>query len=149
LWSGRRGLRKAKYRVPENREAMREIWTSALNNPHLLYVPAVGFILSLIVIRIKKRYMEQGILFGRGPGHARDRPTTDSVGEYKMPSENEIDLSIALSELHELAVGRGDLEHAYWYKVGQLLQRANGMQVQIDSLSRELELCRARLRKTD
>jgi hypothetical protein len=128
---------------------MREIWTFALNNPHLLYVPAVGFILSLIVIRIKKRYIEQGILFRRGPGQAHDSPTTDSVGEYKMPSENEIDLSIALSKLHELAVSSGDLEHAYWYRVGQLLQRASGMQVQINSLNRELELYRARLRKTD
>jgi hypothetical protein len=126
---------------------MREIWTFALNNPHLLYVPAVGFVISLIVIRIKKRYIEQGFLFGRSPGQARDRSTADSGGEYKMPSENEIDLSIALSKFHELAVGGGDLEHEYWYRVGQLVQRADGMQAQIDSLSKELELCRARTRK--
>jgi hypothetical protein len=66
-----------------------------------------------------------------------------------MPSENEIDLSIALSKFHELAVGGGDLEHEYWYRVGRLLQRAVVMQAQIDSLSKELELCRARLHKTD
>jgi hypothetical protein len=66
-----------------------------------------------------------------------------------MPSENEIDLSIALSKFHEFAVGGGDLEHEYWYRVGQLLQRADVMQAQIDSLSKELELCRARLRKAD
>jgi hypothetical protein len=126
---------------------MREIWTFALNNPHLLYVPAVGFVISLIVIRIKKRYIEQGFLFRRSPGQARDRSTADSGGEYKMPSENKIDLSIALSKFHELAVGGGDLEHEYWYRVGQLVQRADGMQAQIDSLSKELELCRARTRK--
>jgi hypothetical protein len=128
---------------------MREFWIFALNNPHLLYVPAVGFILSIIVIRIKRRYVEEGVLFRRSPGQARHRPTIDSVGEHKIPSENEIDLSIALGKLHELAEGAGDLEHAYWYRVSQLLKRADRMQAQIDSLRKELELCRARLRKAD
>ena len=128
---------------------MREIWTFALNNPHLLYVLAIGFILSLIVIRIKRRYVEEGVWFRRFPAGSRDRPTTNSVEEDKMPSENQIDLSVALCKIHELALAEGDLGYAYWYRVGQLLQRADGMQAQIDSLSRELELCRARLRKTD
>jgi hypothetical protein len=65
-----------------------------------------------------------------------------------MPSENEIDLSIVLRKFHELALSDGDLGHEYWHRVGQLLQRANEMQAQIDSLSKELEVCRARLRKT-
>jgi hypothetical protein len=53
---------------------MSDIWTSALNDPHLLYVSAVGLILSLIVIRIKKRYVEQGILLSANMvSHAVDR----------------------------------------------------------------------------
>ena len=66
-----------------------------------------------------------------------------------MPSKNQIDLSNALNKIHELAMADGNLGYAYRYEVGQLLQQADGMQAQTDSLSRELELCRARLRKTD
>lgn len=43
----------------------------------------------------------------------------------------------------------GDLGYAYWCQVGQLLQRAAGMQAEIDSLSRELERCRAMHAKTE
>lgn len=64
-----------------------------------------------------------------------------------MPSENEIDLDIALQKFHELGLEGGDLGYAYWYQVGQLLRRAAGMQVQIDALSKELELCQAKQRK--
>ncbi|CAG2159414.1 hypothetical protein LMG26411_06687 [Cupriavidus numazuensis] len=64
-----------------------------------------------------------------------------------MSSENQIDLDIALRKLHELALADGDLGYEYWYRVGQLLKRAAGMQSEIDALSRELEICRAKLRK--
>ena len=64
-----------------------------------------------------------------------------------MPTENEIDLDIALRKIHELALADGDLGYEYWHEVGQLLRRAAGMQVQIDELSKELELCRAKQRK--
>lgn len=66
-----------------------------------------------------------------------------------MPSENHIELEIALRKIHELAMVDGDLGYAYWYKVGQLLQRAAGMQAEIDSLNRELERCRAMRAKTE
>lgn len=61
-----------------------------------------------------------------------------------MPTENEIDLNIALDKLHELALASGDLGYEYWYRVSQLLRKAAGMQAEIDALSRELERCRAR-----
>lgn len=65
-----------------------------------------------------------------------------------MPADNQIDLSIALKKIHELALADGDLGYAYWHEVGALLKRANGMQAEIDSLSMELERCRAMLLKT-
>lgn len=61
-----------------------------------------------------------------------------------MSQENGIDLEIALQKIHELALADGDLGYAYWYQVGQLLRRAAGMQAEIDAISKELELCRAR-----
>ncbi|MBB0026139.1 hypothetical protein DEE38_20475 [Ralstonia pickettii] len=61
-----------------------------------------------------------------------------------MSSENQIDLDIALRKLHELALADGDLGYEYWYRVGQLLRSAAGMQSEIDALSRELEKCRAK-----
>jgi len=66
-----------------------------------------------------------------------------------MPSENQIDLEVALRKIHELALADGDLGYAYWYEVGQMLRRAAGMQAEIDALSKELEQCRAKPRKTD
>lgn len=56
-----------------------------------------------------------------------------------------IDLEIALRKIHQLAVDEGDLGYAYWYSIGQLLEKAAGMQATIDSLAKELEICRARL----
>ncbi|CAB3795566.1 hypothetical protein LMG28614_04201 [Paraburkholderia ultramafica] len=64
-----------------------------------------------------------------------------------MPTENELDLEIALRKFHELALADGDLGHEYWHQVGQLLQQAAGVQAQIDALSKELEQCRAKQRK--
>ncbi|KHK57302.1 hypothetical protein PI87_08755 [Ralstonia sp. A12] len=64
-----------------------------------------------------------------------------------MASENQIDLCIALRKFNELALEDGDLGYEYWYGVGQLLKRAASMQTEIDALSRELEICRARQRE--
>ncbi|SDE02218.1 hypothetical protein SAMN05421548_13098 [Paraburkholderia lycopersici] len=66
-----------------------------------------------------------------------------------MPSDNQIDLDVALRKIHELAMGDGDLGYAYWNEVGRLLRRAGDMQSEIDALSKELELCRARLIATN
>lgn len=66
-----------------------------------------------------------------------------------MPSDNQIDLDVALRKIHELAMGDGDLGCAYWNEVGRLLRRAADMQSEIDSLSKELELCRVRLARTN
>lgn len=62
-----------------------------------------------------------------------------------MFSENNLDLEIALRKIHELSMGDGDLGYEYWCAVGQLLQRAAGMQAEIDSLAKELKRCRAML----
>lgn len=64
-----------------------------------------------------------------------------------MSSENQIDLDIALRKFHELGLADGDLGYEYWYRVGQLLKQAAGMQSEIDALSRELERCRAQQSK--
>jgi hypothetical protein len=66
-----------------------------------------------------------------------------------MSANNSIGLEIALRKFHELGLEDGDLGYAYWYEVGQLLKRVAGMQTQIDSLSKDLERCRARLSKAD
>ncbi|SAK72564.1 hypothetical protein AWB75_03903 [Caballeronia catudaia] len=66
-----------------------------------------------------------------------------------MNPHSHLDLDIALRKFHELGLEGVDLGYAYWYGVGQLLKRAVGMQAQIDSLSKELERCRARLKKAD
>lgn len=62
-----------------------------------------------------------------------------------MLSQNSLDLEIALQKIHELSLDDGDLGYEYWYAIGQLLQRAGGMQAEIDSLAKELERCRAML----
>jgi predicted lipase len=66
--------------------------------------------------------------------------------EYKMRTDNQIDLEIALQKIHELAMDGGDLGYAYWYGVGQLLKRAAEMQAEINALGKELERCRRRRR---
>ncbi|QOZ83020.1 MULTISPECIES: hypothetical protein [Chromobacterium] len=64
-----------------------------------------------------------------------------------MSSEHEIDLDIALRKLHELALADGDIGYAYWHQVSQLLKRSAAMQSEIDALSKELEICRAKVEK--
>ncbi|WP_454872441.1 hypothetical protein [Paraburkholderia xenovorans] len=125
---------------------MEEILNIVIRNLPLLYVPAFGAVLTLVVLRIKKRYVNEGHIFRRSTGSSHEHHPS-STAEGTMPTENEIDLEIALQKFHEHGLEDGDLGYAYWYKVGQLLQRAAGMQVQIDELSKELEQCRAKQRK--
>lgn len=61
-----------------------------------------------------------------------------------MPSENQIDLKVALGKLHELALQDGDLGYEYWHRIAELLKRAASMESEIDALSQELEKCRAK-----
>ncbi|SAK98196.1 hypothetical protein AWB78_05628 [Caballeronia calidae] len=124
-----------------------QVWTFALMYPALLIVPAIGFVLSLVVVRIKTRYVNEGVLFCWSPSARRESERTSATEEGDMPTENEFDPTIALEKIHDLAVAEGDLGYEYWYAVGNLLKRANVMQAQIDSLSRELERCRERLDK--
>ena len=64
-----------------------------------------------------------------------------------MPSDNKLDLDIALRKIHELALADGDLGYAYWHQVGRLLRRLADRQRDTDALNQELELCRGRLAK--
>jgi hypothetical protein len=121
---------------------MNELLTFALHNSALLVVPAVGFVLSLVMLHIKKRYVNEGILFRRKPATERDHCASKS-GEEEMNAGNDIDLEIALRKFHELGLADGDLGYAYWYAVGQLLKKASGMQTEIDELRKELEQWRA------
>jgi hypothetical protein len=124
---------------------MKELLTVTLSNPALLVVPALAFALSLVMLRIKKRYVNERILFMRKPDTERDYGALKLGNE--MNSDNHIDLEIALRTFHQLGLEGGDLGYEYWHAVGQLLKRAAGMQEEIDSLSRELEHCRAMQRK--
>jgi hypothetical protein len=126
-----------------------KLWIFALDNAALLVVPAISFALSLVVVRIKTRYVNEGVLFCWSPSERRDNERTIDAEEGDMPGENELDLTIAFAKIHELAVAEGDLGYEYWHGVGKLLKRANSMQAQIDSLSKELDLCRARLPKAE
>lgn len=121
---------------------MKELLTLALSNPPIVVVPAVAFVLSLVMLRIKKRYVNEGFLFWRKPATERDHCASESAGN-EMNSDNHIDLEIALRKFHELGLEDGDLGYEYWHAVGQLLKRAAGMQAQIDALSKELEQWRA------
>lgn len=66
-----------------------------------------------------------------------------------MSQSSGINIDIALSRLHEMATEEGDLGREYWCQISELLKRASNMQNQIDRLSKELELCRARLERGD
>lgn len=122
---------------------MKALLTFSLNNYGLLFLTAAGAVLTLVVLRIKNRYINEGVLFRRLPAAEHE-----AQGE-KMRLENYIDLEIALRKFHELGLENGGLGYAYWHEVGQLLKQAAGMQSRIHELSKELEQCRARLGKAD
>ncbi|MFM0300221.1 hypothetical protein PQQ99_08845 [Paraburkholderia sediminicola] len=126
---------------------MKELLTLALSTPALWVVPAIGFVLSLVLLPIKKRYVNDGILFRRRPASESD-PCPQKQGN-DMNAGNDIDLEIALRTFHQLGLEGGDLGYEYWHAVGQLLKRSAGMQAQINALSKELEQCRARRSKAD
>ena len=52
---------------------MKELLNFALIYPALLVVPAVAFILSLVIQRIKRAYVKEGVLIRRLPTTERDR----------------------------------------------------------------------------
>lgn len=55
-----------------------------------------------------------------------------------------VDLSVALNKMHELAQQDGDLGCEYWSSISNLLIKAASMQDTINLLSHELEICRAK-----
>jgi len=124
---------------------MGQILEVVLQNLPLVYVPAVGAVLAMVVLRVKKRYVNQGYFFMR-PSVSSLEHQLSAAHDHNMPYENQIDLEIAFRKFHELALADGDLGYAYWYQVGQLLRRAAGMQAEIDALREELERCRANQR---
>jgi hypothetical protein len=129
-------------------EAMEAIWQFALRNTALLVVPACGFVLTLLVLRVKKRYVNEGILFRRST-RQRDDSAAKSTHEDEMKLDRALDLTIALRTFDQLSLENEGLRYTYWNEVGQLLKRATAMQAQIDELSKDLEQCRARLSKAD
>ncbi|MFT4506305.1 hypothetical protein [Caballeronia sp. 15711] len=127
---------------------MEAIWQFALRNPALLVVPACGFVLTLLVLHVKKRYVNEGILFRRPP-RQRDDSAAISTHEDEMKLDRALDLTIALRTFDQLSLENDGLRYSYWNEVGQLLKRATAMQAQIDELSKDLEQCRARLSKAN
>ncbi|MEC5407141.1 hypothetical protein VOM14_16465 [Paraburkholderia sp. MPAMCS5] len=127
---------------------MKDFLRLVLQNAWLLVVPAVGFVLSLVVLRTKRRYVKEGVLFRRLSTAERANRHPKST-EEEMNADSHIDLEIALRKFHELGLEDGDLGYAYWHEVGQLLKRAAGMQSRIDELRKKLEQCRARPSKAD
>ncbi|CAD6538867.1 hypothetical protein [Paraburkholderia metrosideri] len=127
---------------------MEAIWQFALRNPALLVVPACGFVLALLVMHVKKRYVNEGMWFRRSP-----RPCDDSTSkpaeQNEMMPDRPFDLTIALRTFEQLGLEDGGQRYAYWNEVGQLLKRATGMQAKISALRNALEHCLARLRKED
>jgi hypothetical protein len=125
---------------------VKELLTFAVNSSVLLVVQAVVFVLTLVMLRIKRRYVNEGILFGCKPTAERERRASKEGND--MNSGTDIDLEIALRTFHRLGLEDGDLGYEYWHAIGQLLKRAAAMQTQIDTISKELEQCRAMPRKT-
>ncbi|SAL78872.1 hypothetical protein [Caballeronia telluris] len=122
---------------------MKALLTFSLNNYGLLVLTAAGAVLTLVVLCLKRRYVNEGVLFRRLPAEEHE------VQGEKMRLDNHIDLEIALRKFHELGLESGDSGYAYWHEVGRLLKQAAGMQSRIHELSKELEQCRARLGKAD
>ncbi|WP_244139983.1 hypothetical protein [Caballeronia sp. BCC1704] len=125
---------------------MKELLNFALQNLILVVGPVVAFAVILVLLRVKNRYVNQGVLFRRMPPRQCEPPGAASE-EEDVSSHSHIDLEIALRKFQELGLEDGDLGYAYWYEVAQLLKRAEGMQARIDALIKELEQCRARLGK--
>lgn len=52
--------------------------------------------------------------------------------------DSDLDLSIALRTLHELALQEGDLGRAYWEQISKLLRSVPGLHERIGLLEKEL-----------
>ncbi|WP_241019062.1 hypothetical protein [Paraburkholderia sp. Tr-20389] len=127
---------------------MKALLTFSLNNYALLVMIAANAVLTFAVLRISRRYVNEGVLFRRLPTHESDHPAV-KVTEGDMRLDNHIDLDIALRKLHQIGLDDGDLGYAYWHEIGKPLKQAAGMQSRIDELSKELQRCRARLGEAD
>ncbi|WP_244139973.1 hypothetical protein [Caballeronia sp. BCC1704] len=124
------------------------MWQFALDNPALLVLPACALVITLVLLRLKKRYIEDGFIFGRRATPPPHEPLSTDVLPSQVLGENQVDLEVALRTIHNLAATEDDSGYEYWYEVGRLLKRAATMQAEIDSLRRELLECRARLSKS-
>ncbi|MDN8037084.1 hypothetical protein QZN03_20210 [Burkholderia vietnamiensis] len=122
--------------------------TFSLNNYGLLVMTAASAVLTFAVLRINKRYVNEGVVFRRLRAKEHGQCALN-VTEGEPRLDNHIDLDIALRKLHQLGLDDGGLGYAYWHEVAQLLKQAAGMQSRIHELSKELEQCRAWLSKTD
>ncbi|MFM0002104.1 hypothetical protein PQR57_13885 [Paraburkholderia dipogonis] len=121
---------------------MEAIWQLALENLPLLVVPACGFVLALVVLRVKERYLKEGILFRRSR-RQREDSATKSAEQDEPQLDKAFDIALALRTFEELGLEEGGSGYAYWREVGHLLKRAADMQAEIELLNNELERCRA------
>ena len=127
---------------------MKELWNFALQNPGLLILPTIAFAITLLLLRVKRRYVNERCHLRAGLNQGGDPNSLKSSEDDEMNADNPVDIEIALRKFHELGLEEGDIGCVYWYRVGQLLKRADSMQAEIDALSEELELCRGMRRKT-
>jgi hypothetical protein len=102
---------------------MEVIWQFALKNLALLVVRACAFVLTLVMLRIKRRYVNEGVLFRRFPASERDHRASKSPGDV-MNSDNHIDLEIALRTIHQLGLEGGDLGYEYWHAMQRKKHRS-------------------------
>lgn len=56
---------------------MEAIWQFALEYPAFLVVSACGFVLSLVILRIKRRYVKEGVLLWRSASRERVQHPSD------------------------------------------------------------------------
>lgn len=126
---------------------MDAIWQFALQYPEFLVVPACGFVLALLLLRVKKKYVTEGILFGRSSCKL-DEDTGLSAVEDEVNPGKAFDLTLALRTFEELGLEEGGARAAYWFEAGQLLRWAADMQVEMELLDRHLERCRAMLSRS-
>ncbi len=90
---------------------MNAIWQFAITYPALLVVPACGFVLSQAILRIKRRYVKEGVLFRRSASRQRGLQPSET-GSDEMNANHSTDLEIALRKFHELGLEDGDLGYA-------------------------------------
>jgi hypothetical protein len=87
---------------------MEAIWQFALKYPAFLVVAACGFVLSLVILRIKRRYVKEGVLFRRSASRERVHHPSET-GSGETSANNSVDLEIAVRKFHDLGLEDGDL----------------------------------------